>query len=169
MIDGFQLLFLSVLFLVSFFSDIVLNDLSRFPLTTLHSSSILKSLTPYFKSKSIIQSGIYAGLTVVVAYGLLMVLSFGKYPLREVMGKDRGFTKYTSISYELFFAFILGYCVDFLIYKFNIFGTSLHHYYNIAGAGLWGAIAFVFAIVITYAVLFFFINPFLRTELIQRF
>lgn len=150
MIDGFQLLFLSVLFVVSFFSDIVLNDLTRFPLTTLHSSSILKSLTPYFKSKSIIESGIYAGITVVIAYGLLMFLSFGSYPLREVIEKDWVFKHYTTISYELVFAFILGYCVDFLIYKFNIFGTSLNNYYKIAGAGLWGALAFVFAIVITY-------------------
>ena len=44
-------------------------------------------------------------------------------------------------------AFPLGYIIDIIIYKLNIFGKTLDLYYKIAGAGLWGALAFVFSII----------------------
>jgi hypothetical protein len=47
-------------------------------------------------------------------------------------------------------AFIIGYILDIAIDKLKIFGNRLNTYYKALGAGLWGAIAFIFAIVISY-------------------
>ena len=45
-------------------------------------------------------------------------------------------------------AFPLGYVIDIIIDKLKIFGNDLNLYYKTAGAGLWGALAFVFSIII---------------------
>ena len=47
-------------------------------------------------------------------------------------------------------AFPLGFIIDIIIDKFKIFGNSLDLYYKVAGAGLCGALAFVFSIIISY-------------------
>lgn len=137
----FKILFMGVLFLVSFLSDVVLNDFTRLPLKSWHSSDILNSLTSYFKNKSIVQSGVYAGVTVVMAYFLLMLLSNGVFPLRELVeNSKKGILKssnVTSLIHELLLAFVLGYVVDIFIHKTTIFGSSLNAYYAKAGAGLW--------------------------------
>ena len=49
-------------------------------------------------------------------------------------------------------SFPLGYVIDIIIDKFKIFGNDLDLYYKIAGAGLWGALAFVFSIIISYII-----------------
>jgi hypothetical protein len=52
----------------------------------------------------------------------------------------------------LIIAFPLGYIIDIMIDKLKIFGSSLNLYYEAAGAGLWGALAFVFSIIISYII-----------------
>jgi hypothetical protein len=49
-------------------------------------------------------------------------------------------------------AFPLGYVTDIIIDKLKIFGSSLNLYYKVAGVGLWGALAFVFSIIISYLI-----------------
>jgi hypothetical protein len=150
----FSILFIIVLFCVSFISDLILNDLTRHPLNKTHNSSIIKSLETYFSDKSIIISGIYAGLTVVISYLLLIMLNLIS-PLREaVYSKLNNKTLYKLLT-ELCIAFIFGYIIDVVIYKARIFGSSLDNYYFVAGAGAWGAAAFIFAIIITYVLLRF--------------
>jgi hypothetical protein len=55
-------------------------------------------------------------------------------------------------------AFPLGYAVDIIIDRFKIFGNDLELYYKIAGAGLWGALAFVFSIIISYLIQKYFLK-----------
>ena len=63
------ILFVIINFCIAYVSDNVLNDMSK------HSKiKAFKSLSPYFKKKSIVGAGIYAGLTVAVATILLMIL-----------------------------------------------------------------------------------------------
>lgn len=155
----FQLLFLITLFCVSFMSDLFLNDLTRRPLSNYHNGVIIKSLEPYFKNKSLVESGVYASITIVLAYLFLMVVwnmsGLGTYnlPTRELVYSKLNIKTIKLFFLELIIAFILGYGIDILIDKLNIFGVSLSNYYAVAGAGLWGAIAFVFAIVLTYGLL----------------
>ena len=59
-------------------------------------------------------------------------------------------TNFTDLFYFCILAFLIGYILDILIYKFKIFGDRLNDYYKTLGAGLWGGLAFVFSIVISY-------------------
>lgn len=134
--------FIIVIFLVSFLSDIVLNDLAHM---NSGQGEIIKSLRPYFANKTITRSGIFAGLTIVSAI----------IPTIFLFNLVVGERKWTPSSLKelmimLVIAFPIGYLYDFLIYKWHIFGDTLNDYYKIAGAGLWGAISFEFAIIITY-------------------
>lgn len=163
MITKFQLLFLITLFCVSFMSDLILNDLTRSPLAKYHNGVIIKSLESYFKNKSLVESGVYASITVVVAYLCLMVLwsllgmgmgmRMPSLPTRELVYSKLNISTLKLLFYELIAAFILGYGIDILIDKMKIFGDSLDDYYAVAGAGLWGAVAFVFSICLTYGLL----------------
>ena len=130
-------------FIVSFLSDIVLSDLSTNKGQKIFKSDIIKSLRPYFKNKFIIESAIYAGLTIVITLAILSLITYNafkfKYPTT-----NRELVIYCSIG------FALGYFVDFVIYKTKPFGKELDPYYKIARAGFWGAVAFVFAILISY-------------------
>ena len=54
-------------------------------------------------------------------------------------------------------AFIIGYALDYIIYKTQLFGKSLNPYYKVTGAGLWGALAFVFSILLGYACIKMFV------------
>jgi hypothetical protein len=64
---------------------------------------------------------------------------------------------YPSTLYQLFaflsIAFPLGYISDVIIYKAQIFGDTLNPYYELVGPGLWGAIAYIFSIVVSYGIL----------------
>jgi len=130
--------FILINFIVSFISDIVLNDLS-----TLTQYKSLASLAPYFKNKYIVEAGVYAGLTIVVALLGLFMLSksvFGYY----VPSSGFQLAQYCCLAY------ILGYIIDVLIEKLSIFGTSLDKFYETVGSGHSGAIAFIFSILISY-------------------
>ena len=125
--------FILINFFVSFFSDIVLNDLSRFN---------IKSLQSYFNNQSIIKCAFVAGLTIVNALLINMALS---YLLFGFMVPNH----FTQLTCFCILAFFIGYLIDIIIYKFKII-NGLTNYYKVFGAGLWGAIAFVFSIVISY-------------------
>ena len=129
------LLFLFINFSVAFVSDIVLNDLS------IH-FNLLKSLQPYFHNQSILKCAFDAGLTVVIALLITMLFSYYLFGF-DVPNKSK------QLIYFCILAFVLGYIIDIVIYKFKLF-NGLDNYYKIYGAGLWGGIAFVFSILISY-------------------
>jgi hypothetical protein len=136
--------FIFVNFIVSFISDIVLNDIANKKLNFFN-SKIINSLKIYFEKKSIIVSGIYAGITI--AFSLIIVTLFSKLFYNFYLPDDiQKLFKFNIL------AFILGYIIDILIDKLDIFGKSLHKYYDIAGSGFWGAVAFIFSINISYIV-----------------
>jgi|LakMenE18May11ns_1017448.scaffolds.fasta_scaffold9942891_3 hypothetical protein len=137
------LLFIIIVFIVSVFSDILLNILSTNTLIKKYNFKIIMSLIPYFKNKSVIQSAVYAGITVVVVLLINMLITKNMFGFYIPHNND-------ELIKCLFVAFPLGYLTDIVIYKSKIFGDSLELYYKIAGAGLWGAIAFIFSIIISY-------------------
>jgi hypothetical protein len=57
---------------------------------------------------------------------------------------------YTQFIYFCIIAFVIGYILDVAIDKLKIFGSSLDQYYKEYGAGFWGAVAFLFSIVVSY-------------------
>ena len=123
-------------FAVSFISDIILNDLST-------NFNIVTSLQPYFYKQSIIKCAFDAGLTVLFALVINMIFSYFLF----------GFiipNNFTNLIYFCVLAFFIGYIMDILIYKFKVFGDRLNVYYKKLGAGFWGALAFVFSIVISF-------------------
>ena len=137
--------FVFVNFVVSVVADIFLNDIANPPQPFPFKSKIVDSLIPYFKNKSIIVSGVYAGITIcltLVGVSLLSKAIFGFYV--------------PSVSKELMMfsvlAFPIGFAVDIAIDKLKIFGDSLDLYYEIAGAGFWGAAAFITSIVTSYGI-----------------
>lgn len=130
------IVFVLINFVVSSASDIVLNDLSTH-------YGFVSSLSSYFKNQSIILCAISAGITVVSALLLNMIVSY--FLLGFVIP-----TNAKQLLYFCILAFVLGYGIDVWIYKMKIFGNRLDPYYKKLGAGLWGAIAFVFSIVISY-------------------
>jgi len=137
------MIFIIIVFIVSAISDILLNLLSKNQLTKEYNLRIILSLKPYFKNKSMIESAVYAGITIIVALLINMLISksiLGFYIPRN----NSELIKFICI------AFPLGYIIDIMIDKFKIFGSSLDLYYKVAGAGLWGALAFVFSIIISY-------------------
>ena len=139
------IIFIIIIFIISALSDIILNFLSRNSLTKKYNLKIILSLRPYFKNKSIIKSAIYAGLTIVVALLINILISkniFGFY----TPSNTNELIKFICI------AFPLGYAIDIIIDKFKIFGNELDLYYKTAGAGLWGALAFIFSIIISYII-----------------
>ena len=129
--------FIIINFFVSFFSDIVLNDLSKYK-----SLKSLHSLESYFNNQSIIKCAFVAGLTVVIALLITMGCS---YLLFSFMIP----TNFIQLTCFCILAFFIGYLIDIIIYKFKLI-DGLTNYYKAFGAGLWGAIAFVFSIVISY-------------------
>ena len=139
----FEFLFIIIVFIVSALSDVILNLLSENKLTKEYNLKIILSLKPYFKSKSMIQSSIYAAITVVIALLINMLLS------KIMLGF---YVPHSNIELIKFIciAFPLGYIIDIIIDRIKIFGNSLDLYYKTAGAGLWGALAFVFSIIISY-------------------
>lgn len=130
------LLFMFLNFAISFMSDIVLNDLST-------NFNIIQPLQSYFHKQSILKCAFDAGATVLLALIITMVFSYFIF----------GFAipnNLKNLFYFCILAFLLGYILDVFIYKFKIFGDRLNIYYKTLGAGLWGGLAFVFSIVISY-------------------
>jgi hypothetical protein len=129
-------IFILINFVVSFISDIVLNDLSTH-------YGIITSLRRYFYKQSIIKCGILAGITIVVALLLNMILSY--FLFRFAVPNNL----YKLLQFCIL-AFIIGYIIDVLIDKMKIFGDRLDSFYKEVGSGVSGASAFVFSIVISY-------------------
>jgi len=131
--------FILLNFIVGVISDIILNDFSRSSI----SNKIIKSLEPYFLTNSIIEAGVYAGITVVAV--IIPVIYVTKYLFNYKVP-----TTNKQILYTVIVSFVLGFIADILIDKLQIFGSLLDNYYNIAGAGLWGGIAISFSALISY-------------------
>lgn len=135
--------FVFINFIVSFLSDVALNDIANPPKLIPFNSKIIDSLKPYFKNKSIVISGIYAGITICLTLLGVSLISKTIYNFHVP-------TNFYELLKYLLLAFPIGYIVDIGIDKFNIFGKTLVPYYKIAGAGFWGAMAFVFSIIISF-------------------
>lgn len=143
------LLFVIINFCVAYVSDNILNDLSK------HSKiKAFKSLLPYFKEKTIVGAGIYAGLTVAVATIILMLLY--KIIFNTYLPDTESLTYFFSVfmMYFTFFviAYIIGYLLDVFIYRMNIF-DNLEPFYNKVGAGNGGALSFLFSLSVSFALL----------------
>ena len=133
-------------FLIGFISDLILNYLSR----QTYASKAIQSLKPYFMRKTIksdymriFESAFNAGLTIVIAAIIVIVifqLLFQIYHPRTL----------TELIYFLLIALPIGYSVDVFIYKTHIFGKEMDLYYKEVGAGIWGALAFIFSIIVSY-------------------
>ena len=134
------ILFIIINFCVSYVSDNVLNDLSKYT-----PYKALTSLAPYFKNKSIVVAGIYAGLTVVFATILLML--FNRLFLNTYFPESR-----SQFIITIFVAYVIGYALDVFIYKMNIF-DNLQLFYKTVGAGNGGALSFLFSLIISFIVL----------------
>ena len=102
--------FIIIVFIVSALSDILLNLLSRNPLTKEYNLKIILSLKPYFKNKSMIQSAVYAGITIVVA--LLINILISKNLLGFYIPRNN-----TELIKFIGIAFPLGYAIDIIIDK----------------------------------------------------
>ena len=136
------ILFVLINFCVAYVSDNVLNDLSKYS-----NIKAFSSLAPYFKNKSIVVAGIYAGLTVAIATIALMIL----YRMIFYV-----YLPNAPSTYVVFFvmAYAIGYALDVFIYKMNIF-NNLQPFYNEVGAGNGGALSFLFSLVVSFGLLQF--------------
>jgi hypothetical protein len=130
-------LFIIINFFVSYVSDNVLNDLSKYT-----PYKAFTSLAPYFKNKSIVVAGIYAGLTVVFA--TILLLLFNRLFLNTYLPESR-----SEFIITIFAAYVIGYALDVFIYKMNIF-DDLQLFYKTVGAGNGGALSFIFSLVISF-------------------
>ena len=134
--------FVLVNFAVSFFSDLLLNYLSR--TTLIHIPKSLVALRPYFiHYNNALLTAVYAGLTVMTI--LLITLVFSNLVFGFTVPRTG-----KQLSQLLVLALPLGYGADVFIYKYKVFGTTLDPYYKAAGAGLGGALAFAFSLIVSY-------------------
>lgn len=139
-------LFLSILFIFTFICDLILNFLSRQSLAP-RSIKALKSYFDYYNS--IILTGVYASITVIVCYLITALVTFLLFNFYVPTNMNQLYT-------FLLMATPVGYISDIIIYKAKIFGTQLDPFYKEAGAGLYGALSFIFAIVISFFIFSFF-------------
>ena len=130
-------LFVIINFCVSYVCDNVLNDLSKYT-----QYKAFTSLAPYFKNKSIVVAGIYAGITVAFATTLLLL--FNRLFLNTYLPNSR----YEFII-TIVIAYAIGYALDVFIYKMNIF-DNLQPFYKTVGAGNGGALSFLFSLIISF-------------------
>jgi hypothetical protein len=135
--------FLFIIFVVSAVADIALNDLTKTQLG--RTSRIITSLLDYFKGKLIIESAVYAGITVVVATMILM--SITTHLLGFMVPSN-----WSQLGTAMIIAYVIGYGLDVAIEQLKVFGSSLDHYYRVAGAGHWGAFSFEVALVASFLV-----------------
>ena len=134
------ILFIIINFCVSYVSDNVLNDLSKYT----HVKEFT-SLAPYFKNKSIVVAGIYAGITVAFATTLLLI--FNRLFLNTYLPNSR-----SEFIITIVIAYAIGYALDVFIYKMNIF-DNLQPFYKTVGAGNGGALSFLFSLIISFMTL----------------
>ena len=134
------LLFILINFCVAYVSDNVLNDLSKYS-----KIKAFSSLSSYFKNKSIVVAGVYAGLTVAIATIALMFLY--RMIFNEYLPTDSG-----TLTAYFVMAYAIGYALDVFIYKMNIF-NNLQPFYNEVGAGNGGALSFLFSLAVSFGLL----------------
>ena len=130
--NSIPILFILLNFFIGFFSDILLNL-----------TNLVPSLTSYFKNKTIIGSALYAGLTILVALLITMLLSSMIFGFLMPLQMEQ-FYKFIALTA------IVGYIADWYIYKAKVFGSDLDQYYKSLGIGFWGSAAFVFSVVTSY-------------------
>ena len=140
------ILFIVVNFVISAFSDICLNFLSRLKI----SPDSIRALKPYFNKQSILVSAIYAGLTVIIVLIITMLMS-------KIVFNFFYPTTIKQLILFLILAAPIGYIADAVIYYFQVFGDSLNEYYKKAGVGFWGSAAFVFSIIFSFLVVKIFL------------
>ena len=137
------ILFLIFNAIIGFFSDIILNIISKYdiykPITTLR---------PYFEDKTMFQAAFYALLTVVIIVGIISIV------FNMIFNK---FLPVTQKEYIIFLilTFIVGYIGDIVIYKLNIF-PKLKTYYDVVGKGLWGGLAILFSVIVSFIILYLY-------------
>lgn len=129
------IIFLFASFVVSFFSDIVLYLFTRL--------NFIPSLRSYYKNQSILKCALDAAITVEIALILTIVLSNAIFGI-VVPQTNRELFRFCAL------AFVIGYAMDKWIEQSHIFGDRLVAYYKTFGSGFWGAIAFIFSILISY-------------------
>ena len=132
--------FLIILFIVTFICDLILNFLSRQSFVP-RSIKALKSYFDYYNN--IILTGVYASITVIVCYLITAIITFFLFHYYVPINMNQ-------LYMILLIAAPVGYISDIIIYKAKIFGTQLDAFYKEAGAGLSGAVAFIFAIFISF-------------------
>ncbi len=108
-------------------------------------------MVPYFKNKTTIEAGIYAGLTILSAIIPLILIS--KKLFVEYIPTNN------NIIIIIIIGFIIGYIYDIIIDKFNIFGEPLKPFYKEHGSGFLGGASVVFTILV-YKFMVYFVNYF---------
>lgn len=136
--NSVPIIFILLNFLVGFFSDIGLNL-----------TNLVPSLKPYFKNKTVVGSAIYAGLTIVIALFVTMVLSSMLFGFSVPLQMDQ-FIKFIILTA------IIGYLADWYIYKAKVFGPDLDQYYKSLGIGFWGSAAFIVSVTVSYILVNFY-------------
>ena len=108
----------------------------------------------YFKKKSIVGAGIYAGLTVAIATILLMIIYNTIFNTYLPNTSSFKYSSSTFMVYFIFFiiAYLIGYAMDVFIYKMNIF-DNLQTFYKEVGAGNGGALSFIFSLSLSFGLL----------------
>ena len=142
-------LFVIINFCVAYVSDNVLNDLSKYS-----NIKAFKSLLPYFRKKTIVGAGIYAGLTIAIATILLMILYNAIFNSYLPNTSSFNFSSSTFMAYFIFFiiAYFIGYALDVFIYRMNVF-DNLEPFYKEVGAGNGGALSFIFSLTLSFGLL----------------
>lgn len=142
-------LFIIINFCVAYVSDNILNDLSKYS-----KIKAFTSLSPYFKKKSIVGAGIYAGLTVAAATIILMILYKVIFNTYLPNTSSHNLFSSTFMVYFIFFilAFCIGYALDVFIYRMNVF-DDLEPFYSEVGAGNGGALSFLFSLTLSFGLL----------------
>jgi len=134
--------FILVNFAVAALSDLGLNYIS----TLSFAPKSIRALRDYFNVYNPLYAAVNAGLTVVLV--LLITMALSNALLGILYPRN-----YKQLGRFIVLAFLLGFVADVLIDNYHIFGTTLDKFYRIAGAGFWGAAAFVFSIILSYFIL----------------
>ncbi len=131
--------FIFMNFFVGFISDLLLNILSRIK----YSPPSIRALYTYFKHyESAILPAIYAGLTIISVLIPVMIVSYIMFGFATPINKKQ-------LLLLILLSIPFGYVADVIIYKYHIFGNRLDPFYEIAGAGFWGAMSLIFSIFVS--------------------
>jgi ABC-type bacteriocin/lantibiotic exporter with double-glycine peptidase domain len=135
---------------VAYVSDNVLNDLSKYSKV-----KAFTSLSPYFKKKSIVGAGVYAGLTIAAATIILMILYKVIFNTYLPNTSSHHLFSSTFMVYFIFFilAYFIGYAMDVFIHRMNVF-DDLEPFYSEVGAGNGGALSFIFSLTLSFLLLY---------------